>query len=74
MSWVFVRSRSEALYTVGFYTPDGDWEPESDHSDKEEAAKRVAYLNGVGLSEGDVKKIVGSALSRHADDFHSSQV
>ena len=34
------------LYTVGFYRPDGKWEPESDHSDPEEAAKRVSYLNG----------------------------
>ena len=38
------------LYTVGFYTPDGKWIPESDHNDKEDAAKRVHYLNG-GNSE-----------------------
>jgi hypothetical protein len=35
-----------ALYTVGFYKPDGTFYPESDHSNSEEAAKRVAYLNG----------------------------
>jgi hypothetical protein len=34
------------LYTVGFYAPDGKWEPESDHATREEAAERVAYLNG----------------------------
>ena len=28
--------------------PDGKWEPESDHDDREEAAKRVAWLNGSG--------------------------
>lgn len=34
------------LWTVGFYTPSGEWEAESDHSSKDEAAERVAYLNG----------------------------
>lgn len=34
------------LWTVGFYTPDGKWIPESDHNSQEEAAKRVHYLNG----------------------------
>jgi hypothetical protein len=39
------------LYTVGFYTPDGEWEPESDHggeNGKDDAASRVAFLNGQG--------------------------
>lgn len=36
----------ENLWTVGFYKPDGKWEPESDHSSEEEAAARVNYLNG----------------------------
>ena len=34
------------LWTVGFYNPQGDWVSESDHSDQEEAAKRVSFLNG----------------------------
>ena len=34
------------LWTVGFYTPSGEWEPESDHKSREEAAARVHYLNG----------------------------
>lgn len=33
-------------WTVGFYRPDGTWVPESDHRSAEEAAKRVAWLNG----------------------------
>ena len=33
-------------YTVGFYDPSGDWRPESDHGSPEEAARRVAWLNG----------------------------
>jgi hypothetical protein len=34
------------LYTVGFYDPDGRWHSDSDHGSKDEAAKRVHYLNG----------------------------
>jgi len=34
------------LFTVGFYLPNGKWEPESDHATREEAAARVHYLNG----------------------------
>ncbi len=60
MSYVYIQSERAGqkispgnymehnLYTVGFYAPNGKWEPESDHSDREEAAKRVAYLNGSG--------------------------
>lgn len=42
------KSFEPDLWTVGFYRPDGKWEPESDHDDREEAAKRVAWLNGSG--------------------------
>ena len=34
------------LWTVGFYNPQGEWIPESDHVRKEDAAKQVHYLNG----------------------------
>ena len=40
------QSFEPGLYTVGCYTPDGKWIPESDHGSKEEAAERVHYLNG----------------------------
>ena len=43
--YVYIRSEPN-LYTVGFYSPDGKWNPESDWNDREEAAKRVSYLNG----------------------------
>lgn len=43
--YVYIKSQP-GLYTVGFYQPDGTWEPESDHSSTEEAAARVHYLNG----------------------------
>ncbi len=44
---MYVYQRTESgLYTVGFYDPTGTWHAESDHSSKEDAAKRVHYLNG----------------------------
>jgi hypothetical protein len=43
--WLYLQSEP-GLYTVGFYTPEGNWMPESDHSSREEAAERVHYLNG----------------------------
>lgn len=46
--YVYLTNRDAGywLYTVGFYKPNGEWEPESDHADREEAAARVHYLNG----------------------------
>jgi hypothetical protein len=43
--YVYIESEP-GLYTVGFYRPDGTWEPESDHDSRAEAAKKVNYLNG----------------------------
>jgi len=43
--YVYIESEPN-LYTVGFYRPDGIWEPESDHASREEAGERVHYLNG----------------------------
>jgi len=43
--YVYLRSESN-LYTVGFYEPDGKWQPESDHRSPEDAAARVHFLNG----------------------------
>lgn len=45
MSYVYIRSEN-SLYTVGFYAPNGCFIPESDHENRNEAAKRVHYLNG----------------------------
>ena len=47
--YVYIVSRDyddHHLFTVGFYKPDGSWEAESDHREKNSAAERVAYLNG----------------------------
>jgi len=40
------RCSEPGLWTVGFYSPDGEWHPESDHNIEENAAKRVHFLNG----------------------------
>ncbi len=44
---MYVYTQTEpGLWTVGFYEPNGKWVSESDHTSTEEAAQRVAYLNG----------------------------
>lgn len=43
--YVYLKSEPQ-LWTVGFYSPDGKWNPESDHGTPEQAAARVHYLNG----------------------------
>lgn len=43
--YVYINSEP-GLYTVGFYDPSGKWHSESDWSNSEQAADRVAYLNG----------------------------
>lgn len=57
-SYVYIRSEPQ-LFTVGFYTPDGKWQAESDHPSREEAADRrqVHFLNG-----GDAPATEGTAL------------
>lgn len=58
MSYVYIQSEragqkiSEGnymehdLFTVGFYEPNGKWQPESDYATREEAAQRCHFLNG----------------------------
>ena len=43
--YVYIKSEAN-LWTVGFYSPDGKWNPESDHSTQEGDARRVSWLNG----------------------------
>ena len=45
MSYVYIKSEPN-LYTVGFYDPKGNWIAESDYENKDDAASRVAWLNG----------------------------
>jgi len=43
--YVYIKTE-RFLWTVGFYSPDGEWNPESDYDSKYEAAERVHWLNG----------------------------
>lgn len=43
--YVYIKSDTQ-LWTVGFYCPQGIWNPESDWDSPEAAAERVHYLNG----------------------------
>lgn len=47
--YVYIRSEP-GLFTVGFYDPRGKWHTDSDHEDREKAARRVAWLNGANVS------------------------
>jgi len=49
------RLTESGVWTVGFYTPDGDWIPESDYTNPKEAAERVAWLNGSQLKKEEIK-------------------
>lgn len=44
------------LWTVGFYKPDGKFDPESDHDSEDSASRRVRFLNGGAID--DEEKIV----------------
>lgn len=51
MTYVYIKSESNPdLYTVGHWSPDGRWWTDSDHSDREDAARRVAWLNGSAVA------------------------
>lgn len=44
---MYVYKQTEPrLWTVGHYTPKGEWIAESDHDNAEEASWRVHWLNG----------------------------
>lgn len=45
MTYVYIQTEP-SLWTVGFYQPDGTFYPESDHGNPDNAAARVAWLNG----------------------------
>ncbi len=48
--WVYIKSEPN-LWTVGFYSPDGTWNTDSDHDSREKAAERVHWLNGGKTNE-----------------------
>ena len=65
MSYVYIESEHNALWTVGFYKPNGKWVAESDHNTEQAAAERVHYLNGGTLTEREkkaTKGLIGESL------------
>lgn len=44
--YVYGYNHTDCLWVVGFFAPDGKWNPESEWVTKEEAASRVHWLNG----------------------------
>lgn len=48
--WVYIHSETtpegKYVYTVGFYGRAEKWHAESDHTNSEDAARRVNFLNG----------------------------
>jgi hypothetical protein len=46
--WVYIQSEP-TLWTVGHYSPSGQWHTDSDHGTQEEASLRCAWLNGSGV-------------------------
>lgn len=44
LGWTY-KQTEPSLWTVGYYSASGQWEPESDHGSPEEAAGRVTELN-----------------------------
>ena len=43
---MYVYIRTESCWTVGFYDPDNEWNVDSNHETRQDAAERVSFLNG----------------------------
>jgi hypothetical protein len=61
----YYKRTERQLWTVGHNDSDDKFMPESDYGSKEEAAKRVAYLNGGESNESEstnelIKKLIGT--------------
>ena len=83
MTYTYLRSEP-GLWTVGDYAPDGRWQPESDHDSREDAAQRVAWLNGSGeppappagllLTPRDRRLLLAALADAGACDEHADDV
>lgn len=65
---VYIRSDTN-LWTVGFYSPDGKWNPESDHESIESAAERVSFLNGAINQEKQIAQAILDAQKIHKESY-----
>lgn len=59
--WVYKKTEKN-LWTVGFYSPDGKWNADSDYNSSEEAAKRVTLLNGGTTIEINYEKQIAQTI------------
>jgi hypothetical protein len=71
MTYVYIQNSgdptgSAAAYAVGFYDPQGRWQPESEHDEREKAARRAAWLNG---ANSELLRFLNQAVGR-ADCKH----
>jgi len=71
-TWVYIQSEP-SLWTVGFYSPDGRWQPDSDHSSREEAAQRVHWLNGGRNQDQEQEGSYAEYLYRYHPDKYKSK-
>lgn len=73
-NYVYIESPNgtgdgRGLWTVGFFRPDGSWEPASDHTSEEAAANRVHWLNGGNRTQGHtitqfIESLLAAGFSR----------
>jgi hypothetical protein len=67
--YVHLYSKAQGVWTVGRYSPDGEWHALEDHEDGATAAIRVAHLNGALNSDDtvptdDFGELVGRVVAR----------
>jgi hypothetical protein len=67
--YVYIRSEP-GLWTVGWHDENGKFQPESDHPTPEEAAGRVAGLNGGGTVDMFALGALAAAWEAQADSLH----
>jgi hypothetical protein len=48
MSWVYIRTTKEGVetFSVGFFTPDGEFRLDKDFDNRQDALELVHFLNG----------------------------
>ena len=63
-NWVYLQAEPR-LFTVGFFDPAGNWQPDSDHPSRDHAASRCNFLNG-GWKVDVAMKVCQTATMREA--------
>jgi hypothetical protein len=66
--YVYIKSERN-LWTVGHYSPNGEWIPQSDHNEETNAEKKVIQLNGGSIPLLDKEKHAISVGLTLAGDY-----